>query len=218
MPLSIYGIYDLVGPLFRKRRLLTFLKMLKPTEQTTILDVGGYYHFWRDLPLRPPITLVNIDDPPPADELPPNFTFVLGDGRCLPFPSQSFDIVFSNSVIEHVGSYEDQQRFAREVRRVGRTLCVQTPNRAFPIEPHFIGPSSPYLPRELQRSIFRWCSVRGWLRRWDHADFDALFNEVRLLSYPEMRALFPDSEIIRERFCGLTKSFTAVRGPQRVSS
>ena len=182
--------------------------MFKPTEQTTILDVGGYYHFWRDLPLQPQITLVNIDDPPPSEELPPNFTFVSGDGRSLPFPAQSFDIVFSNSVIEHVGTYEDQQRFAQEVRRVGRSSCVQTPNRSFPLEPHFIGPSSPYLPRELQRFIFRWCSLRGWLRRWDHADFDALFNDVRLLSYLEMRScprlrnysrktLRPDEELHR---------------------
>jgi len=211
MALNIYRFYEVIGPLFRRRRLRAFLETFQPSETTSILDVGGYYHFWRDLPIRPPITLLNIDGPPPAEKLPPNFTFVPGDGRSLPFPAQSFDIAFSNSVIEHVGSFEDQQRFAQEIRRVGRRLALQTPNRTFPIEPHFIGPSSPYIPRGLQREIFRWCSIRGWLRHRDHADFDALFDEVRLLSYEEMRALFPDCEILREKLCGLTKSFTAVR-------
>jgi hypothetical protein len=180
-------------------------------EQTTVLDVGGYHGFWRDLPLQPLITLVNIDDPPPSEELPPNFTFVSGDDRSLPFQAQSFDIVFSNSVIEHVGTYEDQRRFAQEVRRVGRSSWVQTPNRSFVIEPHFIGPHVPGLPREWQRWLFRFCSVRGWLRHRDHADFDELFDQVRLLSHREMQTFFPDCDILREKLLGLTKSFVAVR-------
>lgn len=211
MALTIYRFYDLIGPIFRKRRLEKFLDTFQPTEKTTILDVGGYYHFWRDLRVPLPITLLNIDAPPPAGEMPANFTFTSGDGRCLPFADNSFDIVFSNSVIEHVGTYKDQERFAAEARRVGNGLWVQTPNRSFPIEPHFIGPTLPHLPREWQRFVFRWCSVRGWLRRRDYADFDALFDEVRLLTHGEMGALFPDCRVLSERVAGLTKSFTAVR-------
>lgn len=211
MALNIYDFYSRIGPIFRRRRQQQFVERFSPTDSTTILDVGGYHHFWRDLPCSPPITLLNIDDPPPPGEMPPNFTFVQGDGRRLPFDDRSFDIVFSNSVIEHVGTYDDQKRFAAEVRRVGRNLSVQTPNRSFPIEPHFIGPRIPGLPREWQRFVYRWVSVRGWLRRRDHADFDALFDEVRLLTCREMQFLFPDCTIITEKLCGLPKSFTAVR-------
>jgi hypothetical protein len=211
MALKIYDIYSAVGPIFRRRRQQQFLERFRPTNTTTILDVGGYHHFWRELPVTPSITLLNVYHPPELPEMPPNFTFVRGDGRRLPFADQSFDLVFSNSVIEHVGTFDDQKLFAAEARRVGRNLSVQTPNRSFPIEPHFIGPRIPGLPRERQRFVYRWLSVRGWLRRRDHADFNALFEEVRLLTFAEVQSLFPDCAIVREKLFGLTKSFTAVR-------
>ena len=211
MAFDIYEIYRRVGPFFRRKRQRRFVETFRPGPDTTVLDVGGYWHFWRELPVQPRITLLNVDGPPPPGELPPGFIFMQGDGRKLPFPDQSFDIAFSNSVIEHVGTLEDQKNFAAEVRRVGRSVWVQTPNRGFPVEPHFIGPTVPGLPRLWQRELLRWGSVRGWLRRRDHADFDALFDEVRLLTEGEFRELFPDCQIEREKLCGITKSFIAAR-------
>lgn len=211
MALNIYSIYNTIGPYFRRRRRLWFLKAFELAETTTILDVGGYPHDWYDLPVASRITLLNIDAPPPSEEMRSNLTFVAGDGRHLPFADKSFDIVYSNSVIEHLPQFEDQRRFADEVRRVGHSVYVQTPNRSFVIEPHFIGPHLPGLPREWQRRLFRFCSVRGWLRHRDHADFDELFDQVRLLSHREMQTLFPDCDILREKLLGLTKSFVAVR-------
>jgi hypothetical protein len=214
MALNIYSFYKVIGAHFRKRRRLWFFQTFRLTEATRILDVGGYPHNWYDLPVPARVTLLNIDAAPPAEEMRPNLTFVGGDGRDLPFPDQSFDIVYSNSVIEHLADFEDQQRFAKESRRVGNGVYVQTPNRSFPIEPHFIGPRLPGFPREWERSFFRYCSVRGLLRHRDHISFDELFDQIRLLSYREMKQLFPDCQIMKERFCGLTKSFTAVRQPR----
>ena len=74
-----------------------------------------------------------------------------GDGRALPFRDEAFDVVFSNSVIEHVGDAASQRRFAREVARVGRAYWVQTPNRWFPVEQHLLTPLVHWLPKSWQR-------------------------------------------------------------------
>ena len=97
-----------------------------------ILDVGGSPEIWRLLPV-PETTRVVLLNMPRADEsgesAAAGLAYVHGDGCYLPFADQSFDIVFSNSVIEHVGGPEAQRRFAWEIRRTGRGYWVQTPNR-----------------------------------------------------------------------------------------
>ena len=55
------------------------------------------------------------------------FHALVADGCCLPFGDKSFDIVFSNAVIEHLAA-EDQKRMAKEISRVGRSWFVTTPN------------------------------------------------------------------------------------------
>ena len=62
--------------------------------------------------------------------------WVKADGRKLPFGNDSFDFVFSNAVVEHVGSEVDQLNFVKEHDRVGKNWVFTTPNRLFPIESH----------------------------------------------------------------------------------
>jgi SAM-dependent methyltransferase len=52
--------------------------------------------------------------------------FVQGDGQRLPFRDGSFDIVFSHSVIEHVGSAESYLRECHRVLRPGGVLYLST--------------------------------------------------------------------------------------------
>jgi hypothetical protein len=128
----------------------------------------------------------------------------------LQFSDGEFDIVFSNSVIEHLGTWEAQQRFAREVRRVGRRYWVQTPAREFIIEPHLLTPCIHWLPRHLQFRLARRCTVWGIIERPTPARAAAYLSELRLLGFDEFAQLFPDSLILRERFLGFTKSYVAV--------
>jgi hypothetical protein len=115
-----------------------------------------------------------------------------GDGRQLPFRDAAFDVVFSNSVIEHVGDAASQERFAREVARVGRSYWVQTPNRWFPVEQHLLTPLVHWLPRRWQRAILRRGTVWEALTRPtpDRRDFyiEHFLSDVRLPELPPGRA------------------------------
>jgi hypothetical protein len=200
---------------FRRQRMARFAREFALTPRSRILDVGGVPDYWRLLPNPPRVVLLNM--PRTRAELSGAESWVAGDGRALPFRDASFDIVFSNSVIEHVGDAASQQRFASEIARVGRAYWVQTPNRLFPIESHLLTPVIHWLPRSWQRAIVPRGTVWGALARVspDRRKFylEHYLTDIRLLAFRDLRALFPHARIIRERVCGLTKSLVAVKHP-----
>ena len=207
----LYKVYGLISPFFRKRRLAKFVRELAVDPATTILDVGGYPYTWAHLSQPARITLLNLHVLPDAKQYVDRFDFVVGDGRALQYAVGTFDIAYSNSVIEHLSTWENQQLFAREVRRVGRKVWVQTPARCFWIEPHLLVPFIHYLPRHWRRRLARRFTVWGWLTRPTRHQAEAFVDEIRLLNKREMQELFPDCIIERETFFGLTKSYLAIR-------
>src|SRR4051812_45607058 len=190
-----------------------FARAFAVTGATRILDVGGAPETWEMLTERPRVTLLNT--PRTREEMSRAAAWVAGDGRALPFPDGAFDIVFSNSVIEHVGDAASQQRFASEVMRVGRRYWVQTPNRLFPVEQHLLTPLIHWLPHAWQRRVVPRWTVWTWLTRPapDRRSFylEHYLNEVRLLDATQVARLFPGAEILRERFLGWTKSLVAMK-------
>lgn len=180
-----------------------FEAQFRLTPATRVLDVGGTPHNWQYISVRPRVTLLNNEhDTGPRSEVPADMGYVVGDARSLPFASGSFDIVYSNSVIEHVGSEEDQRRMADEIVRVGRSYYVQTPNRWFPVEPHIV--TEPGLWRPL---------VHLLPRSWQGPLMPDWYRSIRLLRRADVRRFFPDAELHAERVAGLAKSFMAVRKP-----
>jgi hypothetical protein len=136
---------------------------------------------------------------------------VVGDATRLPFEDNSFDIVFSNSVIEHVYTAANQVLFANESRRVAKSYWVQTPAKEFFFEPHFLVPIVHWCSKEVQKPLLRHLVRWGWQGRPDEATLDKMVAELRLLTHKEFGALYPDGEIWTERFLGWPKSYTAVR-------
>ena len=198
----------------RRRRFALFQSLLLriPTP-VRILDVGGTQNFWEVMGFAAggdmEITILNMERP--AVSL-PQFRGVAGDARSLQFADQSFDVVFSNSVIEHVGNYDDQRRMAAEVQRVGVRYFVQTPNRYFPIEPHFLFPAYQFFPRGLQIWLLQHLKL-GWRGRVPDAQAARRSIEsIRLLTKTEVTQLFPGSTLYRETVAGLTKSFIVYGG------
>src|SRR5947208_5184897 len=133
---------------FRSRRLRLFERTFNISERTRILDVGGSPEIWSFSRGRPQLTILNM--PSALSPHRDHANLVGADGRMLPFSDGAFDIVFSNSVIEHVGTREDQRLFANEVARVGRNYWIQTPNRRFPFEHHVMLPPIHFLPKSWQ--------------------------------------------------------------------
>ena len=213
--ISIYDIYHVLFKFWRRRRLALFLDLIRPSGSETMLDVGGYPGSWieRPQPVQR-IDILNIHEIDfDSDEYPDHaISTLVGDGCALEFDDGSYDIVFSNSVIEHVGSWEKQQEFAAELRRVGGALWVQTPAYECPIEPHFLAPAVHWLPRSVRRFVVRWLTPWGWLQRPTREELERMVDEIRLLTRSEVLSLFPDCEILTERLLWvLPKSYVAVR-------
>jgi hypothetical protein len=204
-------IYGRISPYFRKKRVARFLRWLAPGRGETILDVGGYPLNWQHVAIESEIVTLNLEVVEGSERIDPRCKPVLGDGTALPYPDDTFDIVFSNSVIEHVGTWERQQQFAREARRVGRKLWVQTPARIFPIEPHYLAPFIHWLPCAVRKRLIRNFTPLGWLQRPRKEEVERLVDEIRLLSKSELQMLFPDCTIIVERCLGWPKSYVAMR-------
>ena len=199
---------------WRRRRLQAFVDRLGVRRDDHILDLGGNIETWAlvEQPCR--LTLLNMDEASAGTlrpwRLPTNGTrwqVVVGDATDLSqFADGAFDIVFSNSVIEHLGDADRVARFAREVRRVSRRYWVQTPAWTFPIEAHTGLPLYWFYPRPLRDA---------WAARHDrrHADepWHCPLAQTSYLRLDELRELFPDAEVYTERVWGCTKSWSMYR-------
>ena len=182
------------------------------TEQTKILDVGGTPYNWLLVDCPAQITLLNLNLPDPLPNLPINMKYIAGDGTALQFDNKSFDVVFSNSVIEHLYSFDNQKKFANEVNRVGRSLWIQTPAYSFFFEPHFLTPFFHFFPKTVQKKLARNFTLWGWITRPSLEFSNKVIDEINLLTFQQLQSLFPDCNIRKERILGLaTKSFIAVR-------
>ena len=220
MPRGLFRLADNRDPdslasRMRRRRTAWFTDLVGALPRpVTILDVGGTQAFWEASGLAGDpdyrITLLNRTPQPVAHA---NMVSATGDARDLRgYDDDAFDVVFSNSVIEHVGTAADQRAMADQVRRVGARFFVQTPNRWFPVEPHFLFPLFQFLPREVRIALVRRFPL-GWNpRAGDRACAEAMVDEIRLLGEAELRSLFPGAAIRREKLLLLTKSLVAHGG------
>jgi len=208
-------LYSYIFKIWRARRHSQFLLLIRPDSHSSIIDVGGYPVSWTCYePVGSQVVCINLHAHNWKPEEAPNHSIrvLIGDGCDLPFDDSSYDISFSNSVIEHVGSFEKQQAFAKEIRRIGKQVWVQTPAKECPIEPHYLAPLVHYLPLNVQKRLLRWITPWGWIQKPDQKEVDEMVNATRLLTYREMVQLFPDCHIIVEKlFWLIPKSYIAIR-------
>ena len=200
-----------IGERQRSRRWEWFAKTFTHIESMSVIDLGGTAEAWRRAPVRPAsLHIINLEseaaevpawiriDRADACSLPPH----IGDGR--------YDLVFSNSVIEHVGGHSQRQRFADTVHRLADRHWVQTPYRYFPIEPHWLFPGFQFLPLSARARISRhWPLAHSPASGRKESLQQAM--SVELLSSTEMAFYFPHSRIGAERMLGIVKSLVAIK-------
>jgi ubiquinone/menaquinone biosynthesis C-methylase UbiE len=198
---------------FRRKRFKLFLNLIKDLPKPLkILDAGGTENFWVQMGFTRPEAEITILNTEIIKTSYPNFKFILGNAKDLSmFKDDEFEIVFSNSVIEHVGDYTDQKKMADEISRVGKTYFVQTPNYYFPMEPHFLFPFFQFLPKKIQIFLVMNFNL-GWFEK-NRTKEEAVktIDSVRLLKYKEFGELFTDAKIEKEKLAGFVKSFIAIK-------
>ncbi len=197
-----------LGQQARARRQALLSELFPDLETYRVLDLGGRFDFWRRLDVRP--AQVVALNPLGGGHTAPWFEGRVGDA-CDPPPdvaADGFDLVFSNSTIEHVGDASRRQAFAAVVRELAPRHWIQTPNRYFPIEPHWLAPGVQFLP-VTGRALFSryWPLVHTRSPDWSSARAHAAGTD--LIPRRELVSLFPDSEIHEERMLGMTKSLIA---------
>lgn len=182
-----------------------------------ILDLGGTETYWRigaDFIRanrhRLSITLINPEPQAIQDRKVFSFHEASATDRTL-FADRGFDLVHSNSVIEHVGGWEAFEDFAANARRLAPRYYIQTPNHWFPYEPHFRLPGFQYLSAAMRARLIMRFSLGFFRRVGTRAEGDDVIRHHRLLSTREMQRLFPDGVIFHERVFGLNKSIIAMR-------
>ncbi len=207
---------------FRERRFAQVRELidavLAQKDVCEIADLGGTEYYWRigvdyltEKRGRVRITLVNPETEFVADT--GLFRFVEGSATDPKlFAGKTFDLVHSNSVIEHVGDLEDMQLFADNVRRLAPRYYVQTPNYWFPYEPHFRLPGFQFLPASVRVSIIRNFAVGFFNKVPDRAEAEGIIRHHHLVTTRQMRGFFPDAVIRHEKLMGLNKSIIALRG------
>lgn len=182
-----------------------------------ILDLGGRVDYWRIVPTEflqsksVTITVLNIEKVPATGDG-GIFHLLSGDACALPeLADRSFDIVHSNSVIEHVGQWQQMVQFASEARRLAPCYFVQTPYFWFPVEPHFVTPFFHWLPKPWRVGLIRRFALGHWQRHADVGEAVLAADSAVLLDRPMFAHLFPDANIRFERVLGVPKSMIAIR-------
>lgn len=210
------------GNKFRAKRVQLLLDMIArivaKNGTCSVLDVGGTYTFWTTWGQGLDWAKVKVDcinlDVNHALEGKDNSSIQMMQGDACDLntiANQSYDLVFSNSVIEHVGLWRRQMAMANEVRRVGKSYFVQTPYFWFPVEPHLRTLFIHWLPQSIAyRMMLR--KKRGFWKKSDTVSEATLaVQSAIILDIRQMRELFPDAHLQNEKFMGWTKSLIAIK-------
>lgn len=200
-----------LGARSRERRWQVLLTHFPDLADMTVIDLGGRADAWRNAPVRPRhVTLLNLWEG--GEDTPEWGTFVFGDA-CNPpveIHERPFDLVFSNSLLEHLGGHARRREFAEIVHKLADRHWVQTPYRYFPVEPHWLFPGFQFLPLNMRAKL-----SRVWPLQHTRATTatTALENalDVELVGKTEMRYLFPRSDLVAEKAGPFTKSLVAVK-------
>ena len=202
---------------FRQKRfelLKNGIEKLIQKDHFKILDIGGDIQYWKNIGWQHPackIHLLNLYESKVPENETHQFSSSVGNGLSLEYKKGEVDLIFSNSVIEHVGSYANQQIFASEVRRVSDKYIVQTPSIWFPLEPHSLIPLFQFLPHPIRALLIMTFNINYFPKAKTYKAAIKVSHSTLMFTHKRFKQLFPEAEIQVERFLGIPKSYTAIK-------
>lgn len=198
---------------FRSKRLKKLYETFSITSETKIIDIGGNLYFW-DLAKQkgfsvPKVTIINIVDC--ENPLPDGFSWVKLDACNLPYKNKEFDIAFCNSVIEHVGGFSRQKELAASILGSAKQIFIQTPDKYSPFEFHLRCFFAHWFSKEIQTFFSYLLSPNKYVYDLSYQNIKEWVDSINLLTFKDLKVLFPDCKIVRERFLLVPKSFIITR-------
>ena len=213
----------------REQRLKLFTEFMRgATGCIRLIDLGGTVRFWENWGLgKQPlfdVTLVNnhdLDKDHANDPITlPNIRRLSADVLTLTAADfAEYDVIFSNSLIEHLPGRELQRKLARAIVESGRPYFLQTPNKRSPLDPHFPRPYVPFFatyPRALQARLLSWSALGSGSVAPNYEAALVRLKNYYPLTASDVRQLFPQARIVLERPLGVPMSIIAMsqaRGP-----
>ncbi len=151
----------------RNERMNLFIELLinsKFEREIKILDIGGTNYFWdlwlKKIPIPIDLTILNI-----SQEVTKGYKSIILDANELyKLENLDYDVVFSNSLIEHLTTYENQIKFAETVQRISKKHFIQTPAFIFPLEPHFLFPFFHWFSKKIRVFLVQHFNL-GWYKK-----------------------------------------------------
>ncbi|MCY7360774.1 MAG: class I SAM-dependent methyltransferase, partial [Ignavibacteria bacterium] len=177
-----------------------------------ILDLGGSDYYWQSLNFTDnenyKIEILNIENQ--NTENFKNISFLKKDVRDLSFiEDKEYDLIYSNSLIEHLNNFDEQKKLAKEIQRTGKKYFIQTPNYYFPVEPHFLFPFFQFLSVDMKTKLISNFNLGWFEKQTDIVKARELANSIKLLKEKELKEIFPGCKIYKEKYFSLNKSFIA---------
>lgn len=175
-----------------------FFNVCRLDESHTVLDLGvtserdpSANYLEKNFPFPHRLTCAGMQDAGWLADSYPGIKFVLLEpGKPLPFKDQEFDFVYSNAVVELVGSKEDQVAFIGELLRVSKNFFLTTPNRWFPVEMHTHIPLLHLFPQKIFRYFLK---LKG-------EKFYAQEKNLNLLTRRDVKRIFPVAVKVNSRY------------------
>jgi hypothetical protein len=205
----------------RKKRATIVMRLIAEFYETdgmvNIIDIGGTRTYWNIIfkqfliDHKVHISVVNLPSQEPLPENDEIFSFYYGNGcNLVEFKDHSFHIAHSNSVIEHVGDWENVVAFSKELKRVAQSYYLQTPNYWFPLEPHFFMPFFQWFPKTIRIKMISHFDLGHNIKMMDYNNARIRIEHCNLLTKGELKKLFPESVICKEKFLCFTKSWILI--------
>jgi hypothetical protein len=207
----------------RKKRLARFNEFMKgATGPVRLIDLGGTVKFWEDWGLaKQPlldVTLVNnhdLDKSHSNDPIAlPNIRRLNADVLTLSAANLAeYDVIFSNSLIEHLPGRQAQRQLAQAIRDSGRPYFLQTPNKRSPVDPHFPKPYVPFFatyPRTVQARLLSWSALGSGSASPSYEAALTRLQNYYPLTTRDVRQLFPQARVVVERPMGVPMSIIAM--------